>query len=400
MLKQALVASFAVFVGMLLQYVFHFSMTRFLATNIYGELAVVIGILSVVGVPASSIQTLLTREIAKLDKKKKQKEIVGVVKKYSRLVVAAGLVAAVALFFASYLISWIFNDPQLVLPMQIIAIGMPFLFLAPITQSYYQGREKIGILSAILIISPAVKLVFAVGIVLLGFGLLGATASLWIGSLFAATLLVPVFMKNAETAKEYLKIHKSFILILATGVLNAVFLYLDLFFVRYHLGADDAGFYNVASITAKVLLYSVGGVTMVFLPKSSKLHFERDKKQIKAMLAKSILLILPVFIIFVLFPSRIISFFYTSAYLSALQPFIILSIGMFALSIFQIFLNLMWSQHMEKQPLILMVAVILIDTVLLSLLTPIGMSGAAIATTISSFVFLFASLFIVRKIVF
>jgi O-antigen/teichoic acid export membrane protein len=275
---------------------------------------------------------------------------------------------------------------------------MPFLFFGPIIRAYYQGRERIRSLSAILIIEPFLKVIFSVSLVLLGFGLLGATFSLWVGSLFIAFLIFPIILKKAKPFKHSLNLNKSFFFIFLTSILIMLFLYLDLFFVKYYLGSEQAGYYNIASITSKVLFYAAGGITLVFLPKSSKLNIYKDKMKLKGLLVKSILLLLPIFIIFMLFPTQIISTFYTEKYLIALKPFVILSIGMFALGIFQIFLNLLWSQRMERFPLILSAIVVFADILLLNYLIPAyGLIGASVATASSAILFLLPSVFVVRK---
>jgi stage V sporulation protein B len=375
-------------------------MTRLLTPDLYGELALVIGILSILLVPIGSIQTLLTREIAKLDKTNEERKIIGIIKRYSKIGIFAGLAIGIILFFSSYFISRIFDDPQLILPIQIISVGIPVAFLLTILGSYYRGKEKIGILSATMVVDPLIKLLFAVGLVILGFGLLGATFSLWVGSLFAMLLLTPILWKKAKTLKFSLNLNKSFFLILSTSILMMLFLYLDLFFVKYYLGSEEAGYYNVAAMTSKVLYYAVGGIVLVFLPKCSKLNHEKDKKEIKSLLIKSILILIPFFIIFLIFPNLIITILYSAKYLPAIAPFQILTFGMLFFSIFQIFLNLMWSQNKEKFLLVLSFVTLLIDAFLLNYLVPIrGIEGAAIATTITSLFLLVPSVFAIKKFI-
>jgi O-antigen/teichoic acid export membrane protein len=393
MITQALITTFAVFFGMALNYVFHFLMTRFLSPALYGELAFIIGILTILLVPTGSIQTLMAREIAKLDNKNKKDIIVGLIKKFSKTILFASLVLSIMLFFSSYLIVFIFKDSQLLLPIQIVSFGIPFCFLAVLVKAYYQGREKIFKLSIILISDPIIKLILAIALVSLGFGLFGATFSLWASSLFISLLIIPIILKKVKPFKYSINLGNSFILILSASILMMIFFYLDLFFVRYYLGSEQSGYYNVASITSKVLYYAVGGITMVFLPKSSKLSISKDRKKLKELIGKSILLLLPLFLIFILFPKRIISLFYTEKYLVALDSFIVLSLGMFALGISHIFVNLFWSQRMEKIPLVISSIVVLFDFLLLNYLVPkYGLLGASISTSISSLLFLLPSI--------
>jgi len=250
-----------------------------------------------------------------------------------------------------------------------------------------------------------IKLVSALVLVYVGFGLVGAVASLAITP-FAVLAFMGFYFrkyrkdlsKKAEKVKSYISLRKPFLLILATNMLLMVFLYLDLFFVKYYLGSEEAGFYNVANITAKVLMFAVGGITMVFLPKSSKLDIKSDGVHIKDLLLKSIMLMLPIFAAFLLFPELIISTFYTAKYVSALMPFRILTIGMFAYALFTILLNIFWSQNKETPPFLVSLTVLPADIVLLFYLVPAyGMTGAAIATTLSSVALLAFNGFFMRK---
>ncbi|MEM5829572.1 MAG: oligosaccharide flippase family protein [Candidatus Aenigmatarchaeota archaeon] len=397
MIAQAFITTSAVFLGMGLNYLFHFFMTRLLSPSLYGEISILIGFLTIILVPTGSIQTVLTREIAKLEKRGNERVIVGLIRRYLRSAFLVGLTIALVLFSSSYMIAKIFKDDQLISSIQLLSLGIPFLFLLPIFKAYYQGREKVFTLSGILAVEPLIKLVFGVGLVLIGFGLSGATLSLIAGPIILVFLLLPRTIKMTSFPNYSIKLKKSFFLILLTSISLMIFFYLDLFFVRYYLGSEQAGYYNVASITSKVLSYATGGVVLVFLPKSSKLSIKKERGKIKTLLLKSIAFITPIFIVFVLFPKEIISIFYTEKYLFALGSFTILTFGMFIFSIFQILLSFFWSQNSERFPLVLSITATLIDFLLLNYFIPIkGIEGAAIATTLSSLVFLLPSIFVVR----
>jgi stage V sporulation protein B len=369
-------------------------MTRALSPTLYGEISILIAILSDLIVPAGVIQILLTREIAKLD----EKATTSVVKKYSRNMFLIGLAVAILVFLSSYLFARIFNDDRLILPIKIISIGIPFAFLTPVLRSYYQGKERSGVLSAIVVFDPLIKLVIAVMLVSIGFGLFGASFSLIVSPIILSLFIIPLVAKKNGVDKHHLKLTKSFLFIFFTQIFLMLFFYIDLFFVRYYLGAEQAGYYNAASITAKVIAYSTGGLSLVLYPKYSKLSIDADKKKIKSIIAKSLLFIVPVFVGFMLFPKLIITIFYTKTYLVALSPFIILSVGMFVYAIFKLFLDLMWSQKQERFPLFLSVFALVCDILLLKYLIPVyGLSGAALATSVTAVLFLIPTLFQIRK---
>jgi stage V sporulation protein B len=398
MIFQALVGTFAVFVAMGLGYVFHFFMTRNLSPDLYGELSIIMGLLTILAVPTSGIQTVLTREIAKLDKKGNREAIIFLLRKYSKIILLGGVGTGAVLFFSSQFIAGMYGNSDLVLPIQVLSAGITGVFLLPIVRAYYQGLEKIKSISALMILEPLFKVGIGAALVFLGFGLLGATSSLWIGAIILCLLLVPIFLCKIRLKNYSLNLNKSFLYILITSALFTIFFFLDLFFVRYFLTAEQTGFYNVASITSKVLFYAAFGINVVLLPKSSKLDLRKDKIKIKTMIMKSIYILVPIFVIFMIFPSQIISTFYTEKYLVAVYPFIILSIGMLFFGIFKLLTNVMWSQHMEIPPLVISAIALVIDAILLMYLIPIyGLMGAALATAITSIFFFSGSLISARK---
>lgn len=387
MILQSMIGMAAVLMSAFLSYAFHFFMVRSLPPSLYGDLSLVIGFLTIILVPTGSMQTVLAREVAKLGSQ--EGRILQFLRGYAKNAAAYGIILAVLMFFLSFAIGFVFNDQNLVLPLQLVSLSIPMAFLLSLANGYLQGREEIGKLSILMVINPAIKLAAGFLLVYAGFGLLGASASFAIAPLAVLALIGAIFLKRKNKIhkgiRHKLDFHKPFLFILAANIILMVFLYLDLFFVKYYLGSEDAGFYNVADITAKVMMFAVGGITMVFLPKSSKLSMGKDKVQIKKLLMKAVLLMLPIFAAFMVFPEQIISIFYTGKYLSALVPFRILTIGMFAYALFTILLNLSWSQNREKAPLIFSSIALAADALLLFYLIPVyGLTGAALSTTISS----------------
>jgi len=387
MILQSIIGMVAVLIGAFLSYAFHFYMVRSLPPSVYGDLSLIIGFLTIILVPTGSLQTVLAREVAKLGNQ--EGRILQFLRGYAKNMIVYGIILAILAFFLSFAIGFVFNDQNLVLPLQLVSLSIPMAFLLSLANGYFQGREKIGKLSILMVINPAIKLAAGFLLVYAGFGLLGASASLVISPLAVLILVGAIFLKHKNKIQKGIKhkldSHKPFLFILATNVLLMIFLYLDLFFVKYYLGSEGAGFYNVADITAKVMMFAVGGITMVFLPKSSKLNMQTHRPQIKGLLAKAVMLMLPIFLAFLIFPEQIISIFYTSKYLSALAPFRILTVGMFAYAIFTILLNLSWSQNKEKAPLVFSSVALVADALLLFYLIPVyGLMGAALSTTISS----------------
>jgi O-antigen/teichoic acid export membrane protein len=378
MFFQTLLVTLAVFFGMALNYLFNFFMARSLSPALYGELAIVIALYNDLFVPGGSLQMLATREIARLDKKGKEKKINYLVKKLGLIALSIGLVFSILLLLSSLFIDRFLNDSQLKVPLQVMAFGVPFAFVLSITKAYLQGKEKITEFSLLTAAEPTIKLVFGVSLVFLGFGLVGASTSLVLPSIFLLAIYSRIFFKQGE--RHEIKISKSFIVLTITSMLMMLYFYLDLYFVRLYLGAEQTGYYNVASITSKVLVYASGGLTAVVLPKYSK----ENSKRLKPIIVNSLIFTLPILVIFLLMPDFIIKFFYSEKYLLVTDTFVILCFAMFVHSLFRVFATLLWSRKKDDAVLVLTIIGLLAEFIMLIAFAKYGIKPVAYSVLASS----------------
>ncbi|MBI4972699.1 MAG: polysaccharide biosynthesis C-terminal domain-containing protein [Candidatus Omnitrophica bacterium] len=371
--------------AMMLGYFFHFVMVRMLSLSDYGELSVLIAIMTVVTVPSSAIQTIFTREVSKLDAAGKTGAIFAVCRQYTLTIFFKTLALSAILLLAMLFASFVYPSSYY-LYFAVLLVFTPILYLVPISRAYLQGRENIFALSALFSLDMLLRLAFGIALILIGLNLFGAFLSLVLPALIVTIPFIVYFFNSHKNAKPLqITFTNSLLPMLATMVMMALFIYSDLFFVRHYLSSESAGYYNVAGISARILGFIMNGLLLVFLPKSSKLSYSAGKQKLIPLLLKTTLFIIPVFLFFVLFPTQFISLFYTEKYVSAALPFIILSIGMFAYAIASLLINVMWSQKDEKFPMILMFGVLAVDLCLLFLLVPsYGLTGAASATAFAS----------------
>lgn len=378
MFFQALLVTLAVFFGMALNYLFNFFMARSLSPALYGELAIVIALYNDLFVPGGSLQMIATREIARLDKKGKEKKINYLVKKLGLIALSIGLAFSILLLLSSFFIDRVLSDSQLKVPMQIMAFGIPFAFALSIVKAYLQGKEKMVEFSLLTAAEPTIKLVFGVSLVFLGFGLIGASTSLVLPSMFLLAVYSRIFFKQGE--RHEIKISKSFIVLTVTSMLMMLYFYLDLYFVRLYLGAEQAGYYNVASITSKVLVYASGGLTAVVLPKYSK----ENSKRLKPIIVNSLIFTLPILVIFLLMPSFIIKFFYSEKYSSVTETFVVLCLAMFVHSFFRVFATVLWSRKKDYVVLTLTIIGLLAEFIMLIAFAKYGIKPVAYSVLASS----------------
>ena len=136
---------------------------------------------------------------------------------------------------------------------------------------YFQGKEEIAVLAAYRLLSPLVRTASAVLLVWLGFGLVGASAGFPLSQLLLVCLIAYILLTTKEAKKHLLSLRKSISLMVFANVLMMAVIYLDLFFVRFFLSAEQAGVYNTAAMTSKVLFFTTNALVVVLLPKASKL---------------------------------------------------------------------------------------------------------------------------------
>jgi O-antigen/teichoic acid export membrane protein len=321
---------------------------------------------------------IATREIARLDKKGKEKKINYLVKKLGLIALSIGLAFSILLLLSSFFIDRVLSDSQLKVPLQIMAFGIPFAFALSIVKAYLQGKERMVEFSLLTAAEPTIKLVFGVSLVFLGFGLIGASTSLVLPSIFLLAVYMRIFFKHGE--KHDIKISKSFIVLTVTSMLMMLYFYLDLYFVRFYLGAEQTGYYNVASITSKVLVYASGGLTAVVLPKYSK----ENSKRLKPVIVNSLIFTLPILFIFVLMPSFIIKFFYSEKYSSVTETFVVLCIAMFVHSFFRVFATVLWSRKKDYVVLTLTIIGLLAEFIMLLAFAKYGIKPVAYSVLASS----------------
>lgn len=399
------------FASMFFAYLFHLVMVRMLPETVYGDLALCVGFFMILQVPFNSVQTILGRDIAKLEAElparkragvrravhvgsrtkhnKRPKAVDELYARYFRIGLAAGALTGVGLLLFLPLATRIFGESVRV-GILALCIVMPPTYIVTVLRGYLQGREKIVPLSVNIALSPFGQFLASVILVSAGFGLFGAVSSIAIGFGLSIIVLPRLFWLGFRALKPStglnrktggLRLEKSFIMIVATNALLTIFLYMDLILVRALLSSSDAGQYNVAGITAKVLYFAVTGLVLALLPKSSKLRMGRDSRAIRRLLGISVLLLAPIIIFFAAFPRFVITLFYTDKYLPAVATFRILTISMSFFALFLILANILWSQNKEGLPLILSIITLIVDVGLLLWLVPKnGIEGAAMAT--------------------
>ncbi|GAI07169.1 unnamed protein product, partial [marine sediment metagenome] len=172
---------------------------------------------------------------------------------------------------------------------------------------------------------------------------------------------------------------------------------IDVLMLAYFKGMSDVAFYEVALPIATIILIAITPLTAFLFPTISHYYHNRQFKMIRSILQAiyntGFFLFLPLGIIFFLFPQEIIIVLFGPKYVSARIALQILSIGFifkgFSLLNFAVALGI---GKVKTKSLIIFIGAILNVILNFVLIPPFGITGAAIATSLSFLVMFIASL--------
>jgi len=314
------------------------------------------------------------------------------------IVSISGVIFSIILFFTSEIISKnIFHNANLILPLQIVTLGIPFLLFidifASIFRGYGSGAPKVFFQD---ILTNVLFLCFLILIVILNFSFL----SIFYAYIASTIIICIVFMlftirkisffdrsikleKHSNRVTRYLLFFS--MPLLSISILNNVMHWTDTLMLGYFKTSSVIGIYNGA-ISVVVLLPTIfNAVAFIFIPITTELYAKNMIGEIGKcyqILTKWVFLgTVPIFFMLVIFPEISLNFLFGPQYSDAALPLIILAFG----SMFNIFLgfNGLSLIAMGRTKFIMGVSLIAVlsNIIINALLIPsLGMIGAAIGT--------------------
>jgi stage V sporulation protein B len=161
---------------------------------------------------------------------------------------------------------------------------------------------------------------------------------------------------------------------------------------------EDAlvGFYTASSTLARVPFFILSGLGLALFPAISEAvgmkNFELTKNYIRDSLRYSLLLLIPITVLMSANSSEIISLFYSNVYLPGSSAFSILVFGLSFLTIFLVLTTIINASGRPKISMVMALILVIVSIFLNLILIPnFGLKGAAIATTITTFLGLIIS---------
>lgn len=255
----------------ILNYVYHFVLSRALGPDAYGSLATLLAITMIVGVLGSSVGTLAMQETARLWVTHRD----GAIAPFGRAVLRSavligGVVGIVMTLVALPLSAYLHVTDRLAWSFLIVALVAGIV--AGAARGAIQGAHRFAGYSASLVGECAVKLILGVVLVRAGLSVGGAMGGV-AGGLLAgiAIALASLFgsRKRSDDGYRSEPYGSPALALLTINAASMALLYVDTVFAKHALAGVAAGEYTAAGLVARIIPFGIGLVVPLVMPKAA-----------------------------------------------------------------------------------------------------------------------------------
>ncbi|WP_240498176.1 polysaccharide biosynthesis protein [Williamsia sp. 1135] len=239
-------------------YLIHLPAARWLSESSYGEFAVLLQTMLVLGVPALALQVVIAREVVH---GRPIADLVSITIRTAAAVLGAAVIAVP-------IVMWI-ADTGLASTIAAFATA-PLLVLIAAGQGILQGRQQFSLLSWVLAGVGVARTVPGIVVITAGGGAAGALAATAVGAaVSAAGVWVAVSRTGSESDRHPGARALALTMVLRASQVQLVLIALssvDLLLSRPVLGEQDAGVYALGTIATKAAFWLPQAIGVVLFP--------------------------------------------------------------------------------------------------------------------------------------
>ncbi|ADC69293.1 polysaccharide biosynthesis protein [Methanocaldococcus sp. FS406-22] len=345
--KHSLIMVFFSLLTAFFNYLYQLFMGRLLTPEEYGILFSLINIFYIFSVLSSTVQTTMTKYASQLKAKNQVNKISYFWRYALKKSFTFGVITTILFFMITPFLSSYLHFPSQI-PALILFSSLLFAYAMPTNQGILQGLQRFIPLGITQTLWAFLKFVLGILLVYLGFSVSGALAPFLIAN-------IVVFIISFYFLKDLIKIKPEPFKIpnlykYSTLTLLALLTYttsysIDTILAKHYLTDFLAGIYSSVSVLGKIILFAPGGIAIVLFPKVSELkekglnHFNLF---IKALIL-TIILILPILLLFKFFPELIVKIIFGEKYLKTIPYLFKYSLAMFFFAISGLMMNYLLS---------------------------------------------------------
>jgi O-antigen/teichoic acid export membrane protein len=256
-----------------LNYVFLLGAGRLLGSESYGDLAALMGLLTLVLLPTGAVQLAVSREISRRRAVGGLEEADG----FTRAVVRVGLLATIPVTLAGLVLAvplrHLLNIDSTGAVM-VAAVALVAAFTLPIATGALQGFERFGAVAAMYVLPFALRvallaLAAAAGLRLQG-AVLAAVLATVVSAAVALGLLADPLRGFARATRPSLRPFLRYLWPVVVGMLGvAVLTNVDILVVNARFEGSDTGEYAAAAAFAKVAFFLPATILAVLFPRTA-----------------------------------------------------------------------------------------------------------------------------------
>ena len=332
-------------IGMLLAFVSRVIIVRYTTQTEYGIFSLALVLLNIFAMVSTvGLKSGVTRQIAFFRGKKDSEKVSGIVKSSIQIALVASIFSSILLFLLSDIISVeAFHSPELVTPLKIFAIAIPFSVFIVVFTSIFRGFDRVepnvyfqNILRNVLLL-PLLGIVILFGLSFLGvvYAYLASIVLTCIAFAVYAAKKMPTSVKGENVNVHSLRKELLFfsLPLLAVSILGMIMTWTDTLMLGYFKTPDVVGLYNAALPLANLIPVVLTSMGFLYVPIASQLYSQNLMDELRrnyAILTKWMFaLTLPLFLIIFLFPETVLNILFGPRYIQAGMALQILALAMF-----------------------------------------------------------------------
>lgn len=397
-------------------YIIQSSLGRILGPEDYGRYGLVVTLTTMVIILiGNGIPTAMSKYMSEIIESAPEK-ILGIKYQAIRLQIVLMLSITALFFFSAPLLSWTLNDPTLTPLFQLSSLIIPAFAAASFYFYYYTGLHFFRLQAILKMSRSLARIIFIIGFAYF-FGVEGAISGYIAAPLtiFAIALMCDIiithryFPATKKVIGTKTELFSSKTLLTYAGPLTLFLLFyegiltLDLYFVKSLLESDYlTGIYHASITVGRIPYFLFYALTIILLPAISKTTAERNTLETEALVTKALrlmtLLLFPLVTLLIAYAPEIIHLFYGPAFAESATPMALFALGVGFLTVFYVLSFALNGAGLVRIPMKLAFFGFLGVIALNYLLIPQWqLIGAALSTTLVSFVLMIAILFATKK---
>jgi O-antigen/teichoic acid export membrane protein len=341
-----------------LNYIFNVIIARLLQPHQFGEVTVLVGLTTLMNVPATTLTTVMAKHISYLKGSNNTDLVSTQTKSIERLVLVSGFALLAIFWFITPFISSFLKIHTL--PIYIFGLLLPLSLLTAVNTGVLQGLQQFNQYSLKAIITTVLKLVLSIAVILAGFVVSGVMGALVISTLIAYIYgyqKVSQIISSHTIPKEpyafsltWKKLSGVSTIFMATMLLTLLSS-IDITLAKHFLPSDTAGFYSALSVSGKIISYGSSALVAVMFPLLSHAIVSKNNKEryyffttLKVVVGIAGVTLL----LFILFPKLVVSLLLGSSYLQVASFLPVMAIAMFLNTISIVFINYFMAHNSKR----------------------------------------------------